>query len=121
MRVLRKTLPTLNDTLRDRHPGAAADAGPINVELQGAFGELQDPGREPLNDYKTSLVRLGDTFNLDQRRRRRRSFRFETVCNYWEYWFTFLTEHITQADNTSFSRVSTWSASREPPRRTSCR
>ena len=48
-------------------------------------------------------MRLGDTFNSTNDAAAK-IIPVETVCNYWEYWFTFLTEHITQADNTGFSQ-----------------
>ena len=100
VRALRKTLPVLNDTLRFGTP-VLLRMPPINVELQGAFGELQTLVENP--STKTSLVRLGDTFNSTSDAAAK-IIPVETVCNYWEYWFTYLTEHITQKDNTGFSQ-----------------
>ena len=28
----------------------------------------------------------------------------QTVCNYWNYWFTFLTEHITERDSVGYQQ-----------------
>jgi virulence factor Mce-like protein len=100
VRVLRKTLPTLNDTLRIGTP-VLRRMPPVNVELQGVFGELNNLVSNP--STKTSLVRLGDTFNSTSDAAAK-IIPVETVCNYWEYWFTFLTEHISQKDNTGFSQ-----------------
>jgi virulence factor Mce-like protein len=100
VRVLRKTLPTLNDTLRIGTP-VLLRMPPVNVELQGVFGELDNLVSNP--STKTSLVRLGDTFNSTSDAATK-IIPVETVCNYWEYWFTYLTEHITQQDNTGFSQ-----------------
>src|SRR6185503_17803898 len=29
---------------------------------------------------------------------------YQTVCNYWNYWFTYLPEHITEEDQVGFAQ-----------------
>ncbi len=97
---LRKTLPELNDTLAIGTP-VLQRTPPVNLETQAVFGELDNLVTQP--STMVSLVRLGDTFNsADQAATK--IVPVETHCNYWEYWFTFLTEHITERDQVGWSQ-----------------
>jgi virulence factor Mce-like protein len=97
---LRLALPDLNSTLRIGTP-VLLRTPPVNVELQGVFGELENLVDEP--STKTSLIRLGDTFD-SANSAATKIIPVQTVCNYWDYWFTYLTEHLTQEDQVGFSQ-----------------
>jgi ABC-type transporter Mla subunit MlaD len=98
VRQLRIAIPTLNDAIRlgtpvlDRTP-------PMNRDLRDVLVELNELVQQP--STKTSLQRLEDTFETASP-----LARFvapaQTVCNYWNYWFTFLPEHLTERDQTGF-------------------
>ncbi len=100
VRQLRLALPDLNKVVRVGTP-VLRRTPPVNVELQGAFGELENLVDDP--STAVSLTRLGDTFG-SARDASEKIVPVETVCNYWEYWFTFLTEHISQKDQIGFSQ-----------------
>jgi ABC-type transporter Mla subunit MlaD len=92
VRDLRISLPVLNSavgigakTLR-RTP-------PFNADLEDVMGQLEELVDEP--STKISIVRLGDT--LDETASAAGQIGpYQTVCNYWNYWFTFLPEHFSQ-------------------------
>ena len=100
VKQLRLALPDLNSTLRIGTP-VLLRTPPVNLELQGLFGELEKLVDAPTT--KVSLVRLGDTFNSADDAAGK-IIPVEINCNYWEYWFTYLTEHITQRDQVGFSQ-----------------
>jgi virulence factor Mce-like protein len=93
--ALRQTLPTLNSALTVGAP-VMARTPPVNAKLGRAFTELRSLVRQP--QTKTSLLRLRETF--DQAAPAATYIApYQTVCNYWNYWFTWLPEHLTQTDN----------------------
>jgi hypothetical protein len=93
--ALRQTLPTLNSALTVGAP-VMARTPPINRKLGQVFTELRSLVRQP--QTKTSLLRLRETF--DQAAPAATYIApFQTVCNYWNYWFTWLPEHLTQRDD----------------------
>ncbi len=100
VKQLRKALPDLNSTLRIGTP-VLLRTPPLNLELRSTFGELQNLVDQP--QTMVSLIRLGDTFNSANSAGRAIA-PVELYCNYWEYWFTYLTEHITQRDQVGFSQ-----------------
>lgn len=93
--ALRHTLPTLNSAL---HIGAPvlASMPPVNAKLGDVFVQLRSLVQQP--QTKTTLLRLRETF--DQAAPAAQFIApFQTVCNYWNYWFTYLPEHLSQRDN----------------------
>jgi virulence factor Mce-like protein len=93
--ALRQTLPTLNSALNIGAP-VLASTPPVNAKLRGALTQLRSLVRQP--QTKTTLLRLRETF--DQAAPAATFIApFQTVCDYWNYWFTFLPEHISQKDN----------------------
>jgi hypothetical protein len=69
---------------------------PVNAKLAGVFTQLRSLVRQP--QTKTSLLRLRETF--DQAAPAATFIApFQTTCNYWNYWFTWLPEHLTQRDD----------------------
>jgi virulence factor Mce-like protein len=94
--ALRQALPTLNDALSVGAP-VMARTPPVNAKLGQAFTQLRSLVRQP--QTKTTLLRLRETF--DQAAPAAAYIApFQTVCNYWNYFWTFLPEHLTQTDNT---------------------
>ena len=93
--ALRQTLPTLNGALEVGAP-VLARTPPVNRKLGQAFTELRSLVRQP--QTKTSLLRLRETF--DQAAPAASYIApFQTVCDYWNYFFTWLPEHLTQRDD----------------------
>jgi phospholipid/cholesterol/gamma-HCH transport system substrate-binding protein len=92
---LRFTLPTLNDALRIGTPVLKRTPA-NNKRLEGVFTALLQLVESP--DTKISLVRLTDLFETAGPAA---AFigPYQTVCNYFNYWFTFLPEHLTQAES----------------------
>ncbi|MGH2980841.1 MAG: hypothetical protein ACRDKV_02200, partial [Solirubrobacterales bacterium] len=92
--ALRQALPPLNSALTVGEP-VLRDTPPVNAKLRGVFTELRSLVRQP--QTKTTLLRLRETF--DQAAPAATFIApFQTVCNYWNYWFTFLPEHLTERD-----------------------
>jgi ABC-type transporter Mla subunit MlaD len=90
VRDLRASLPVLN-----RAVGLGAKVLPrtvqMNNDLKGVMGSLNDLVADP--STLTSLTRLGDTFNTVQDAGQK-IVPAQTVCNYWNYWMTYLTSHF---------------------------
>src|SRR4051795_1819043 len=90
VRDLRAALPELNQTV-----ALGAKVLPrtvqMNHDLQGVMASLNDLVADP--STLTSLNRLGDTFNLVQDAGQKIA-PAQTVCNYWNYWMTYLTSHF---------------------------
>jgi virulence factor Mce-like protein len=93
--ALRAALPTLNDALTVGAP-VLRRTPPINRELGRVFRQLEKLVSQP--QTKTTLLRLRETFNQATPAARWIA-PFQTVCNYWNYWFTYLPEHLSQRDN----------------------
>ena len=95
VRALRQALPSLNSALTIGAP-VLEDTPPVNAKLRGVFTELRSLVRQP--QTKTTLLRLRETFNQAAPAATHIA-PFQTVCNYWNYWFTYLPEHLTEEDN----------------------
>jgi ABC-type transporter Mla subunit MlaD len=100
VRDLRLSLPVLNEAVAlgaktlPRTKRTGDDLNEVMLELE----ELVD---EP--STKTSLVRLGDFFG-EANSLATVVAPYQTVCGYWNHWFSFLTEHITQEDQVGFAQ-----------------
>jgi virulence factor Mce-like protein len=94
--ALRHALPSLNSALTVGAP-VLRSTPPINAKLRRVFFQLRSLVRQP--QTKTTLLRLRETFDQAAPAA---SFiaPYQTVCDYWNYWFTYLPEHLTQRDNT---------------------
>jgi ABC-type transporter Mla subunit MlaD len=92
VRDLRISLPMLNGAI-----SAGAKTLPRTqrtfTDLEGVFVELEDLVDEP--STKASLVRLADTFDSGASAAAQIG-PAQTVCNYFVYWTTYLTEHFSQ-------------------------
>ena len=94
VRSLRRALPTLNSALTVGAPVLRRTPS-MNAKLGAVFVELRSLVRQP--QTKTTLLRLRETF--DQAAPAAEHIApYQTVCNYWNYWFTYLPEHLTQED-----------------------
>jgi virulence factor Mce-like protein len=109
--ALRAALPTLNDALAVGAP-VLRRTPPINEELGRTFVELERLVSQP--QTKSTLLRLRETFQ-EAAPAATHIAPYQTVCNYWNYWFTWLPEHLTQFDNIGTTqRVSIIGAPRGP-------
>ncbi|MDX6605531.1 MAG: phospholipid/cholesterol/gamma-HCH transport system substrate-binding protein [Solirubrobacterales bacterium] len=90
VRDLRAALPTLNKAVA---LGAKVlpRTVPMNNELKDVMSSLNDLVADP--STLSSLNQLGDTFNLIQDAGQK-IVPAQTVCNYWDYWMTYLTSHF---------------------------
>ena len=90
VRELRRALPDLNQAA-----SLGAKVLPrtvqMNNDLRGVMEELENLVDDP--STLTSLTRLGTTFNLAQSAGQKIG-PAQTVCNYWNYWVTYLTGHF---------------------------
>jgi ABC-type transporter Mla subunit MlaD len=90
VRDLRITLPVLNQAV-SLGKKVLPRTVPMNHDLQGVMGELNSLVADP--STLTSINRLGDTFNLAQDAAAKIG-PYQEVCNYWNYWVTYLTGHF---------------------------
>ena len=90
VRDLRASLPVLNQSVA---LGATTlpRTVPMNNDLRQVMISLNDLVADP--STLTSLVRLGDTFNLVQDAGGK-IVPAQTVCDYWNYWTTYLVSHF---------------------------
>jgi ABC-type transporter Mla subunit MlaD len=90
VRDLRASLPVLNQAI-----ALGADTLPrtvqMNNDLKSVMVELNNLVADP--STLTSLTRLGDTLNLTQDAGQK-IVPYQTVCNSWNYWMTYLTSHF---------------------------
>ena len=90
VRDLRAALPELNQAV-----ALGAKVLPrtvqMNTDLKGVMSNLNDLVADP--STLTSINRLGDTFNLAQDAAAKIG-PYQEVCNYWNYWVTYLTGHF---------------------------
>jgi ABC-type transporter Mla subunit MlaD len=95
---LRITLPTLNSAIDVGTPVLKRTVG-MNKRLKGALKELLQLVEQP--STLTSLQRLRETFETADP-----LARFvvpsQTVCNHFNYWFTFLPEGLSDRDNSGY-------------------
>jgi ABC-type transporter Mla subunit MlaD len=96
---LRITLPTLNDALETGTP-VLRDSVSMNRRLEDVFVELRQLVERP--STRTSLLRLGETFDIAEPLARN-VVPAQTVCNYFNYWFTFLPNGLSDRDQVGYS------------------
>jgi ABC-type transporter Mla subunit MlaD len=87
---LRRALPVLNQAVL-RGKRVLPRTVPMNRDLRGVMEELNNLVADP--STLISLNRLGDTFNLAADAGQKIG-PYQTVCNYWNYWMTYLTAHF---------------------------
>jgi len=87
---LRAALPTLNDAV-SKGAKILPRTVPMNNDLRGVMVELNNLVADP--STLTSLTRLGTTFNVTQDAGSK-LVPAQTVCNYWNYWMTYLVGHF---------------------------
>ncbi|HKH42332.1 MAG TPA: MlaD family protein [Solirubrobacterales bacterium] len=90
VRDLRAALPVLNQAV-SLGKKVLPRTVPMNRDLQGVMEELNNLVADP--STLISLNRLGDTFNLAEDAGQKIG-PYQEVCNYWNYWMTFLTSHF---------------------------
>ncbi|HET6831164.1 MAG TPA: MlaD family protein [Solirubrobacterales bacterium] len=100
VRQLRLALPSLNGAIRVGTPVLARSAG-TSRRLKGVFTELDRLVSEPAT--MSSLVRLGDLFD-SAKPLAAHVTPAQTVCNYWNYLWTLLPEHLSERDSIGFSQ-----------------
>jgi ABC-type transporter Mla subunit MlaD len=96
---LRSTLPVLNEAIEVGTP-VLRDMPGTNRRLRGAFGELNQLVSQPTT--KVTLQRLDQTFDA-AKPLAKWVVPAQTVCNYWNYWFTFFAEAFSDPDPTGFA------------------
>jgi ABC-type transporter Mla subunit MlaD len=96
---LRVALPVLNRAIDVGTP--VLNRTPrLNRDLRRVFQELDRLIRQP--ETLTTLTRLQTTFP-QARRLARYVVPSQTVCNHWNYWFTFLPEALSDRDQVGFN------------------
>jgi ABC-type transporter Mla subunit MlaD len=96
---LRVTLPTLTDAVETGTP--VLERSPVlNKNLKKALTQLKDLVQQP--STRLSLQRLQETF--DQAKPLAKFVvPAQTVCNYFNYWFTFLPNGLSDKDQVGFT------------------
>ena len=97
---LRISLPSLNGAIRVGTPALQRSVA-SNQRLRGVFRALEDLVEQPTT--KSSLKRLGDLFD-SAKPLANHVVPAQTVCNYWNYMWTMLPEHLTERDATGYSQ-----------------
>ena len=97
---LRISLPTLNDAIDIGTPVLARSVA-ANRRLSGVFRQLDLLVSQPTT--KSSLQRLEDLFG-DAKPLAKWVVPAQTVCNYWNYLWTLLPEHLTERDSIGYSQ-----------------
>jgi len=100
VRQLRVAIPTLNDAVRIGTP-VLNRTPPINQKLRRVMISLKKLVQQP--STKTSIQRLQQTFDTAKPLAQWVA-PAQTVCNYWNYWFTMLPEHLTERDQVGFQQ-----------------
>jgi virulence factor Mce-like protein len=90
VRDLRASLPVLNQAV-SLGANVLPRTVPMNNDLKSVMVSLNGLVADP--STLTSLTRLGDTFNLVQDAGGK-IVPYQTVCDYWNYWMTYLTGHF---------------------------
>ena len=96
---LRATLPVLNDAIETGTP-VLRDSPATNRRLRGVLAAVNRLVSQP--STRLSLQRLAETFDA-AKPLARFVVPAQTVCNYWNYWFTFTPNALSQRDRASFS------------------
>ncbi len=96
---LRITLPTLNEAIDVGTPVLSRSVS-MNTRLKGVLQELLELVEEPTT--RTALIRLKETFDISKP-----LARFvvpaQTNCNYWNYWFTFVPNALSDPDQIGYT------------------
>jgi ABC-type transporter Mla subunit MlaD len=98
VRDLRISLPTLNSAIDVGTP-VLRRTPRMNRDLRRVFVELKQLVEQPTT--KLTLQRLEETFD-EATPLASYVVPAQTVCNYWNYWFTFLPEHLSEQDQFGF-------------------
>jgi ABC-type transporter Mla subunit MlaD len=96
---LRATLPVLNDAIEVGTPVLARSPA-TNHRLEGVLSSLNKLVSQPTT--RLALQRLGDTFDTAEPLAQY-VVPAQTVCNYWNYWFTFLPNALSDRDQVGYS------------------
>jgi hypothetical protein len=96
---LRSTLPVLNEAIAVGTP-VLRDMPGTNRRLRGALRELNQLVSQPTT--KVALQRLDQTFDA-AKPLAKWVVPAQTVCNYWNYWFTFFAESFSDPDPVGFA------------------
>jgi virulence factor Mce-like protein len=100
IQALSSALPTFNDALEVGAPVLERTPA-VNFQLGRVFIALENLLDQP--QTKTTLLRLRETFDTAKPLVRFVA-PYQTVCNYWNYWFTWLPEHLTERDSIGFTQ-----------------
>ena len=96
---LRVALPVLNSAIDVGTP-VLARTPQMNRDLRDVFVELDNLIKQ--ESTAVTLQRLRDTFD-SARRFSEWVVPAQTVCNYWNYWFTFLPEALSDRDQAGYN------------------
>ncbi len=96
---LRVTLPVLNDALEEGAP-VLRDSPPVNRLLGEVMGELDELVSQP--STRVTLERLVETFGT-ARPLARHVVPAQTVCNLFNYWFTFFPGALSEPGQSGYS------------------
>jgi ABC-type transporter Mla subunit MlaD len=99
VRDLRATLPVLNDAIEVGTPVLARSPA-MNRRLGRVFRELNQVVSQPTT--RVTLQRLGETFDAALPLARY-VVPAQTVCNYWNYWFTFVPNGLSDRDQVGYA------------------
>ena len=99
---LRVALPSLNGAIRVGTPVLARSAGDQPAASRGVFTQLENLVEQPTT--KSSIVSASATSSTAPSRSPTTSLPAQTVCNYWNYFWTLLPEHLTERDSIGFSQ-----------------
>jgi ABC-type transporter Mla subunit MlaD len=100
VRDLRVALPSLNRAVKVGTP-VLRRSPQMNRRLRKVFVQLENLVEQPTT--KLSLERLENLFD-EAKPLAEFVVPVQTACNYWNYWFTILTEHLTERDQVGFSQ-----------------
>ena len=100
VRQLPVAIPTLNDAVRIGTP-VLNRTPPINHKLRRVMVSLKKLVQQP--STKTSIQRLQETFDTAKPLAQWVA-PAQTVCNYWNYLFTMLPEHLSERDQIGFQQ-----------------
>ena len=96
---LRATLPALNEAIAVGTPVLARSPA-TNRRLEAALGALNRVVSQPTT--KITLQRLADTFDV-AKPLAEWVVPAQTVCNYWNYWFTFTPNALSDRDQVGYA------------------
>lgn len=100
VRQLRLALPDLNDAIEVGTPVLKRTVG-TSTDLRAMLVELEDLVDQPTT--LSSLTRLEETFD-NAAPLAEHVVPAQTVCNYWNYFWTMLPEHLTERDSVGYTQ-----------------